>query len=61
MTGYLIGSLLGRLLASYSLVLAGNFLLAKCRWRDAFKRTHTLIGIVLVLVLFVLGLVGASV
>ncbi|MCF6298614.1 MAG: hypothetical protein L3J01_01910 [Thiomicrorhabdus sp.] len=57
MSGYVLGHLLGRLVASYFLVWFLVFIgVSKLKWRIAFKHTHRWYGIVAVLLVFALGL-----
>lgn len=56
--GYLIGNLLGRLLASYLIVWLVNLAIARGQWRAATRRTHRPLGIAAVGVVFVVGVAG---
>lgn len=56
--GYLIGNLLGRLLASYLLVWLFNLAIAKGQWKEATRRTRGPLGIVAIAIVFVLGVAG---
>lgn len=60
MTSYLIGNLVGRLLASYSLVWLFNLLRARGKWRDAFRYSHRVGSVIVVLLLFVVGVAASG-
>lgn len=55
---YIIGNLVGRLIASYLLVLAVNVVFSRFKWRMALSKTHRPWGWVAVVVIFVLGILG---
>lgn len=55
---YVIGNLLGRLIASYLLVLAVNLVFSRFKWRMALGKTHRPWGWVAVAAVFVLGVLG---
>lgn len=55
---YIIGNLIGRFAASYLLVFTVNFLASRLRARDALRKTHSLWGWLIVVLVFLLGLIG---
>lgn len=56
MSGYVVANLLGRLLASYSIVWIVNLIAAKGKGRLAFKRTNSIGGLLAVGFLLFVGL-----
>lgn len=55
---YIIGNLIGRFAASYLLVFIVNLFTSRLRPRDALRKTHTLWGWFVVVLVFFLGLIG---
>ncbi len=60
MSAYLIGNLIGRLIASYLVVWVVLFIATKFDWRLAFRRTHKWYGLLAIAALFLLGLAGVA-
>jgi hypothetical protein len=60
MTAYIIGNLLGRLVASYLIVWLVMFAVSNFDWRIGLRKTHRWYGIVSVVVVFVLGAAGGA-
>lgn len=60
-TPYLIGNLLGRVLASYALVWLACLLAARGNWRGAFTQSKRWYSVLAVLLLTALGLAGSMV
>jgi hypothetical protein len=60
MTSYIIGNLLGRLLASYIIVWLAMFTASNFDWRAGFRKAHRWYGIVSVVIVFLLGVAGAA-
>lgn len=58
---YIIGNLLGRLLASYLIVLGFNLLTQRFRFRESLQKTHSLWGVVSITVILILGILGSLV
>ncbi len=56
MGSYAIGLVVGRLLASYLIVLLGLYLFAKFKHKTALKRSVKWYGILLTFVVFIAGL-----
>lgn len=56
MTLYLLGNLVGRLVASYLIVWLVLLLIGKLDWRKAFRGTRRWYAILAVVVLFVVGI-----
>ncbi|MDX9996146.1 MAG: hypothetical protein RBS28_12560 [Rhodocyclaceae bacterium] len=55
MSAYIIGNVLGRLVASYALVWLVMFIGTRLRWRNAFRNTHRWFGILSIGVIFLIG------
>ena len=60
MSTYLMGNLFGRLTVSYALVWSALWLLARCDWRVAFRRTNHWSGLTATTTIFLIGLIVAQ-
>jgi hypothetical protein len=60
MSGYLIGNVIGRLIASYLIVWVAGLFASRFDWRGAFRKTHGVWGIASVVIIFLLGLLGSQ-
>jgi TRAP-type mannitol/chloroaromatic compound transport system permease small subunit len=58
MNTYVIGNLLGRLLASYIIIWLCLLLFSSFNWRQAFDRSRKWYGLLLFSCVFLLGLAG---
>lgn len=61
MSSYVLGNLAGRLLISYVIVWTIMLLASRTHWRDSFRRTHRLCGVMSVATVLVLGLISSVV
>ncbi len=57
---YMIGNIVGRLLASYFLVLLVYLIFNKFQWRVALDKINSWIGVPIVFVVFFMGLIGKA-
>lgn len=57
MNEYIAGNAVGRVFISYTIVWIINYcLVTKFNWRHAFKKTHSVMGLLAVLVVSVIGM-----